>query len=134
MAEFSKRRVTFVVLNDIARVYCRKQSGGYFCFVSFLICPWWLNNLPLPIYVFSARGLDVVVLQPSPKASGQRAADHNDFGGHAVLSTVKDVPDKDGCSQCGQEARPNVQVARPGQAGVGSDTIESHQANDQNKT
>lgn len=47
---------------------------------------------------------------------------------------MKDVPYENGSSQCGQEASPNVQVAGPGQAGVGSNAIEGHKPNDQNET
>lgn len=85
-------------------------------------------------YIFSARRLDVVVLQAASEASRQGAADDNDPGCHAVLPPVKDVPYEDGSGQRGQEAGPNVQVAGPGQAGVRSNAVEGHKPNDQNET
>ena len=47
---------------------------------------------------------------------------------------MKNVPNEHGGGQGGQEAGANVQVARPGQAGVWADSVERHQPNDQDKT
>lgn len=84
--------------------------------------------------MLSAWWLNIVILQPPAEVSSQGAANDNDPRRHAVLPPVKDVPYEDGGCQCGQEAGPNVQVARPGQVGVGPYTVESYQSNDQNKT
>lgn len=84
--------------------------------------------------MLSARGLNIVIFQPTAKPCCQSTANDNDPGCHAVLTPVKNVPNENGSCQRGQKTGSNVKIARPREVGVWSDAVESHQSDDQNKT